>query len=228
VRALRVAEYFAWGVGLLLIATYGAVRVHGAVLQRQDLQRFDQARHQAALAVASGATHDSEPSVTAEIDTRMWSEGRIQKYRSSLEHDAPLPLAVLRIPKISLEVPVLDGTDEFVLNRAVGRIATTARPGEPGNIGIAGHRDGFFRGLKDMVPGDVIELVTLQQTDRYTVQEILIVDPDVVEVLDPTEEPSLTLVTCYPFYFVGSAPQRYIVRAVRSAPAAGRAASNGS
>jgi sortase A len=203
-RTLRWMELTAWGLGLLLLATYGTMRVHGGVMQRQDLQRFNQAKQ------------DAVWTTSGEIDTSLWSGARIEKYNRSLEHDSPLPLAMLRIPKIHLEVSVLDGTDDFTLNRAVGHIAATARPGEPGNIGIAGHRDGFFRGLKDISTGDVIELVTLHETARYTVKEIRIVSPETVEVLDPTSEPTLTLVTCYPFYFIGSAPQRYIVRAVLS------------
>jgi sortase A len=122
---------------------------------------------------------------------------------------------VLRIPKIRLEVPVLPGTDDHTLDRAAGHIEDTAQPGMDGNSGIAGHRDGFFRGLKDITPGDVIELDTLQGTDVYRVERTWVVKPEDVSVLDPTPTPALTLVTCYPFYFVGSAPERFIVRAVR-------------
>jgi len=148
-------------------------------------------------------------------DTRLWSPERIRAYEESRKQEAPAPLAVMRVPKIGLEVAVLDGTDDVTLNRAVGHIEDTARPGEPGNVGIAGHRDGFFRGLKDIARGDSIELETAASTAIYLVQDIRIVRPEDVDVLDPTSEPTLTLVTCYPFYFVGSAPQRYIVRAVR-------------
>src|SRR5215469_851377 len=84
---------------------------------------------------------------------------------------------------------------------------------EEGNIGISGHRDGFFRGLKDIREGDGIELVTATGTDTYTIDHIVIVKPTDVSVLAPRPRPSITLVTCYPFYFVGSAPQRYIVQA---------------
>jgi sortase A len=110
---------------------------------------------------------------------------------------------------------VLPGTDDFVLDRAVGHIDDTALPGTNGNIGIAGHRDGFFRGLKDIAAGDPIELETRKGRELYRVERTWIVDPEDVSVLDPTPVQSLTLVTCYPFYFIGSAPQRFIVRAVR-------------
>jgi sortase A len=95
----------------------------------------------------------------------------------------------------------------------VGHIGGTMRPGENGNIGIAGHRDGFFRVLKDVGPGDAIELATTSRTDTYVVDQIVLVSPNDVSVLQPRSISSLTLVTCYPFYFVGSAPQRYIVQA---------------
>jgi sortase A len=110
---------------------------------------------------------------------------------------------------------VLRGTDDRTLDRAAGLIEDTAEPGTDGNSGIAGHRDGFFRGLKDIVPGDTIELDTLQGTDVYRVERTWVVNPEDVSVLDPMSIPTLTLVTCYPFYFYGAAPQRFIVRAVR-------------
>ncbi len=109
---------------------------------------------------------------------------------------------------------MLPGTDDFVLDRAVGHIDDTALPGMDGNSGIAGHRDGFFRGLKDIAAGDAIELETLKERQLYRVERTWIVDPEDVSVLDSTPARSLTLVTCYPFYYIGSAPQRFIVRAV--------------
>ena len=122
-------------------------------------------------------------------------------------------LAVLRIPTLHLEVPVLEGTDEVTLNRGVGRIAGTSLPGQGGNIGIAGHRDGFFRRLKDIRTGDAIELVTISGTDVFVVDRIRVTSPADVAVLRPRTTDSITLVTCYPFYFVGPAPSRYIVEA---------------
>jgi len=122
---------------------------------------------------------------------------------------------------MGLCVPVFNGTDALTLNRGAGRIVETAWPGEQGNIGIAAHRDGFFRGLKDVGLGDTIEMVTLSQTETYIIDRITIVDPSDVSVLQPRQRTSLTLITCYPFYFLGSAPQRYIVQAsaAESAPA---------
>lgn len=169
----------------------------------------------ARFAELQGAADDR----AAAVDLTLWSEERIAAWRSTLNLPSATPLAVLRIPRIGLAVPVLDGTDELTLNRAAGRIEDTAAPGSDGNAGIAGHRDGFFRGLKDIVAGDVVELETLHKPKQtYLVERTWIVSPEDVWVLDPTPRPALTLVTCYPFYFIGPAPQRFIVRAVRTAP----------
>jgi sortase A len=86
-------------------------------------------------------------------------------------------------------------------------------PGDAGNVGIAGHRDGFFRGLKDISVGDEIDLIMTKEKTTYVVDQIEIVSPADVHVLEPRSTSSLTLVTCYPFYFVGDAPQRFIVHA---------------
>jgi len=182
--------------------TFGALHIGGAVGARHELERF-------ALLQAAALQQPAAP------DLRLWDPERISAWQQALKEPALPPLAVLRVPKIRLEVAVLRGTDDFTLNRAVGHIDDTALPGTDGNSGIAGHRDGFFRGLKDIGPEDVIELETLRGKEVYRVERIWVVDPEDVSVLDPTPMRSLTLVTCYPFYHVGPAPQRYIVRAVR-------------
>ena len=165
------------------------------------------------LAARSGSLHGV--SSAPPPDQALWSPQRIAAWQKAADEPFPAPLAVLRIPKIRLEVAVLPGTDDRTLDRGAGHIEDTALPGAPGNSGIAGHRDGFFRGLKDIGPGDVIELDTLAGQQIFRVERTWVVDPEDVSVLDPTPASSLTLVTCYPFYFIGSAPQRFIVRAVR-------------
>lgn len=147
-------------------------------------------------------------------DQADWSAGRKAKYLESQAAELGAPPALIRIPSLNLTVPVFKGTDELVLNRGAGWIEGTAEPGSAGNVGLAGHRDGFFRGLKDLQSGDVIEIATFDGPLTYRVSDISIVDPEDVHVLAPTPEPAVTLVTCYPFYFVGNAPKRYIVRAV--------------
>ena len=204
-RAWRLAELALWTCGLVGVVTWAALRIEGATGARHELERF--ADLQAARAGGSGP---------AEPDLSLWDPKRISAWRSSLEKPAAPPVAVLRVPKIGLEVAVLPGTDDFTLDRAVGHIADTALPGTDGNSGIAGHRDGFFRGLKDVGPGDAIEIETVGDRQVYRVERVWVVYPEDVTVLESTSARSLTLVTCYPFYHVGPAPQRYIVRAVAS------------
>ena len=198
-----LVERSAWTCGIVSLVTYGALYTDGATGARYELERF-------ALLQAAALQQPPAP------DLSLWAPERITAWRRALSEPAPPPLAVLRIPKIRLEVPVLRGTDDFTLNRAVGHIDDTALPGTDGNAGIAGHRDGFFRGLKDIAPDDAIELETLRGKEVYRVERTWVVDPEDVSVLDPTPARSLTLVTCYPFYHIGPAPQRFIVRAVRA------------
>ena len=174
--------------------------MHRSVASRAALKTFK---------ASAGVKADAESAV----DFTLWSPQRIAAYKESLATKRDLPLAILRIPKINLEVPVFEDTDELTLNRGLGRILGTAQIGEPGNVGIAGHRDGFFRGLKDVQRDDFVDLIRPGRTERYVISNIQIVNPDDIYVLDPTAVPTLTLVTCYPFYYVGSAPQRYVVTA---------------
>jgi sortase A len=151
---------------------------------------------------------------SGKVDMKLWSAVRVKAYKISLTQETPRALAILRIPRLHLEVPVYDGTADAVLDLAAGRIEDTALPGTPGNVGIAAHRDGFFRVLKDIKEGDALVLDTPVATEQYRVQWIRITTPEDVSVIDPTPTPAVTLVGCYPFYHVGSAPQRFIVRAV--------------
>jgi LPXTG-site transpeptidase (sortase) family protein len=152
-----------------------------------------------------------------QVDMKLWSPARVKAYKVALQQETPPTLAILRIPRLKLEVPVHDGTADAVLDLAAGRIEGTALPGTPGNVGIAAHRDGFFRVLKDLNEGDALVLDTPVATEQYHVEWIRITTPDDVSVIDPTPGPAVTLVGCYPFYHVGPAPQRFIVRAVPAA-----------
>ena len=200
-RFFVVAERTAWAIGVIGLLWWGTHHFAVRIATRQDIARFTEQR--------------KIPLPVAKPDQSLWSVARIAAWQETLADPIPPPLAVLRIAKIGLEVPVLSGTAERTLDRAVGHIEDTAEPGTDGNAGIAGHRDGFFRGLKDVVPGDAIELDTREGTEVYRVERTWVVNPEDVSVLDPTSVRALTLVTCYPFYFHGSAPQRFIVRAVR-------------
>ncbi len=205
-------------LGIALLTFAGGATLTGAVQKQRDVRRFRAALLPTGTPSPAREATGAGPGTAGKgLDTRLWSPERIRAYEESLGKDFGGPLAVLAIPRIGLEVPVLQGTDDLTLNRGVGLIEGTPRPGEVGNAGIAGHRDGFFRGLKDVGVGDAIELSSLSGFHSYVVESIRIVQPEDVSVLDPASSSVLTLVTCYPFYFVGSAPQRYIVRAVERA-----------
>jgi len=203
-------------VGLVLLGIFVAAKVHQIVLSRAAMRQFEQMKQAAKNAPPDAPQPPPsaiEPQLTApKPSVVLWSEQRIKDYRDSLDQSL-VPLAVLRIPRINVEAPVLEGTSELTLNRGVGRIEGTARVGENGNVGIAGHRDGFFRGLKDIKLGDKVDLEEPTRTDTYIVDHVQIVDPSDVSVLQPASKAALTLVTCYPFYYIGSAPKRYIVHA---------------
>ena len=131
----------------------------------------------------------------------------------------PVPVAgswVARLdaPSVQLSATVLEGSDDATLARGAGHIEDTAFPGQPGNIGIAGHRDTTFRAVRNLHVGDPLELTTGDRIYRYAITRTFIVEPEDVYVLDPGDRPMLTLVTCYPFTYIGHAPHRYILQAV--------------
>jgi sortase A len=206
----RIAERILLGVGVFLITFYVVARIEGVVTLHAAMRAFEEAKAHAETGNDLNTGTDARAQA---VDFSLWSEDRIKAYKDSLKRHADPPLAVLRIPKLHIVAPVLEGTSDFALNAGVGRISGTARPGERGNIGIAGHRDGFFRGLKDIAQGDTIELENPRGTQVYVVDRIYLTNPDDVSVLRSGKSPLITLVTCYPFYYIGSAPQRYIVQA---------------
>ncbi len=117
----------------------------------------------------------------------------------------------LEAPSVDLAATVIEGSDDATLNRAAGHIENTALPGQPGNIGIAGHRDTIFRPLRKLRVGDSLTLASRDRVYTYRVTGTRVVAPDDIAVLDPADHPTLTLVTCYPFTFIGHAPKRFIV-----------------
>jgi sortase A len=198
--------------GVTLLAVFFYIRADSERQRDEGVQAF-----QAALAekviLENSSTGKLVPMTLAVPDQVLWADRRIAEYEKSLKVEAGLPLAVMTIDRLDIQVPVYDGADEFNLNRGVARIRGTAGIDANGNLGIAGHRDGFFRGLKDIAMGDEIALQSAREEVIYTVSSIEIVEPSDVSVLEPTLERSITLVTCYPFYYVGHAPKRYIVKA---------------
>jgi sortase A len=203
----RLAERLTWTLAAVTLGAWVFLRVDARVSARQEIDRF---------AAARSAGSASTPDFT------LWSAHAIEAWRASRTAKAPLPLGVLKIPRLRLEAPVLEGTADATLDRGLGHIEDTATLGSTGNVGVAGHRDSFFRVLKDIAVGDTIDVETLEGSASYRVERTWLVQPEDVWVLDPTPSPALTLVTCYPFYYNGAAPQRFIVRAVRASGQDGR------
>jgi sortase A len=186
-------ERTAWVVGVTLLGVYGGMRLWAEESRAQAVEEFH--------ALSAPAP-----------DQSLWSQKRVAAY-SEAQRAGDAPQALLRIPKLTLEVPVYGDTSDLNLDRGAGHIPGTSALAREGNAGIAAHRDGFFRKLKDVQLGMDLFLESGGKTLRYRVVEMQIVTPQESAVLAPTEKPSITLVTCYPFYFVGTAPQRFIVRA---------------
>jgi sortase A len=183
--------------GIALLALAGLVWIDGIAHSRSAIADFERIQNL----------------VITPAEQSTWSEGRKAEYQRSLSEDTGTTLAILRTPSTGMEVPVFDSLSNTALNRGAGHVESTALPGSNGNIAIAGHRDGFFRSLQGLEVGAEIEVTTLRGSRTFHVTELRIVDPLDVSVLEPTEETMLTLITCYPFYFVGPAPERFIVRA---------------
>lgn len=193
--------------GISLLAIFVTAHIYRKLLSQIAVEQFRKVEAQ--RVPERSAKSFAERHFTFDFD--LWSPQRIADYEKSLTANLEPPIAILRIAKAHLEVPVLNGVDDLTLNRGVGYIPGTAYPGEPGNVGIAGHRDGFFRVLKNVETGDMVELETLDRIETYRINDIVIVDKKDSSVLRPSSIPILTLVTCYPFYFIGNAPKRYIV-----------------
>lgn len=202
----RWLEILAWSVGLSLLAVYGALRANAEQARVDGIHALREMRDTNTRANSPRSTW--QPS---SVDQSLWSAARVRAFRQTAAHEPPQ--GILRIPELRLEVPVYGSARESDLDRGAGHIAGTASLEAPGNIGIAAHRDGFFRKLKDARPGQWLYLETRTRTRRFRVVDLQVVDPSDVTVLAPTATPTVTLVTCYPFYFVGPAPQRFILRA---------------
>ncbi len=194
------------GAGCIGILLIGAIYAHGAISSRMAIADFQKSSADQTESAAELDLGSYSP------DQTLWSDEARAKY-DKVNQDTSAPLALIRIDRLNLEAPVFAGTDRKTLNRGIGVVEMSPMPGEAGNVALSGHRDSFFRPLKDIAVGDVIELQTLLGTQNFQVSEISIVDPLDISVLDPTDESVLTLITCYPFYYIGFAPDRYIVRA---------------
>ncbi len=205
----NVVRYFFLAIGIVCLGIYSYVYLERIMYQTYESQEFDRTPSRATAVAAS-----SDPGMP------IGGIERTSAKRASSPGLRP-PTALigrLSIPRLHLSAMVREGVDRTTLRLAIGHIPSTALPGEAGNVGVAGHRDTFFRGLKDLRMNDEIHFSTLRGDFQYTVESLLIVEPDNVGVLAASPENVLTLVTCYPFSYVGAAPERFIVRARQVSP----------
>jgi sortase A len=185
-RAARLATWVLLAAGSLGLGYAAYVVVDARAYQAIERRRLEHARHSADVVPLSNAVI------------------------APLEGDT---IGEIQIPRLALTAIVSQGDSVAILRRAVGHIADTALPGEVGNVVLAGHRDTFFRSLKGVYPGDAITLSTRTGDFEYVVESTAVVPPGDIQVLAATGGRTLTLITCFPFSYIGSAPDRFIVRA---------------
>lgn len=210
----RTSWYVRWSrntffiIGILALSYVGFALIDASIYQANETRRFEQALKDSRPSVDS--SEGSRPSAPVPVEP-----DRKRDKSSGIVRREGAPLGRIEISRIGLAAIILDGIDERTLQRAVGHIPGTSLPGEKGNIALAGHRDSFFRALRNIRKDDEITLTTLAGSYRYQVHATRIVTPDDTKVLEGSYDDILTLVTCYPFNFVGTAPKRFIVRAHR-------------
>jgi len=206
---LRWSQYFFFLVGVLAMSYCATVLLDRWLFQAYQTWRFEHALKDAQTSARANQQPASSPlPAQAEVD-------RARAESLGIDGLAGSPLARIEISSIGLAAMIMEGIDGRTLRHAVGHVPGTPLPGQQGNVVITGHRDTFFRGLRNIHQDDEITLTTLNGTYRYRVDSTQVVEPEDTKVLDATADDFLTLVTCYPFYFVGSAPKRFIVRAHR-------------
>ena len=206
---LRWGRHLFFAVGILALGYVGFVLLDARLYQADQSRRFQEELKNIKPPIIGdqpphGSTISLQPS---EAEVRVEGGESAGTSRTSLGR--------IEIPTIGLAAMILEGTDARTLRRAVGHIPGTPLPGQQGNVAITGHRDTFFRPLRNILKNDEIRLTTLSGSYRYRVDSIKVVEPEDTEVLDNSDDEILTLVTCYTFYFVGPAPKRFIVRAHR-------------
>lgn len=196
---LRRVDTLFFAAGLTLVGIWATSSLESHAYQKAQARRLD-------AIVPAAAAYEGGAATTAGGTPFIATAARSEAGRTGL-------VGRIEIPRLKLSAMVAEGMDEPTLKRAVGHVPRTAFPGEYGNVGLAAHRDSFFRKLRGIRKSDVIRITTPDGTFQYAVDTIAIVTPEQVEYLYPTVSPVVTLVTCYPFDYVGNAPKRFIVRA---------------
>ena len=204
-RWFRGVEIALFVIGFSLLGGATAAVVRSQVYQARQGRAFpDPERREVASSRAESPSRPSEPA---------------SPRTAAASPDAdPLVLGRIEIPRIGISAIVREGVDDATLAVAVGHVPGTALPGERGNMALAGHRDSFFRALRHIRVDDTIRFRSSESRYDYRVDSTEVVGPNETRVLHATGGPVLTLVTCYPFGYVGPAPDRFVVRAYRLAP----------
>ena len=182
-RGLRRAEYVLLAAGLTILRYCGAELLNSQIQQARGARELEQFRRNPPMSAAPATIADG--TLVGQVE----------------------------IPKLHLSAVVFQGTSDGILARGVGHLDASAFPGQAGNVVLAAHRDTFFRSLRNIRRGDLVQVTTPQGVSNYAVDSTEVVKPTETGVMAATATPTLTLITCYPFYYVGHAPKRFIVRA---------------
>jgi len=209
-RALLILR---WAQGLFLVGGLLAAGYCGLALLDSSLFEYYHARS-FEMALSQRTPQTPSPRSADSAASRSVGEGM-----TPIAARDKFPLGKIEIGRLGIEALILEGTNERSLRRAIGHLSGTSLPGEKGNVVLAGHRDTFLRSLRKIQKGDEIGITTLAGLYQYRVDDIKIVGPNDTYVIAPSDDSILTIVTCYPFYFVGPAPKRFIVRARLAPPA---------
>jgi sortase A len=197
---LRFAQRLFLWLGVAALSYAGGTAAYAGIYQRYQSWKFEGAR---VSAIARNL--EREAAVPKVIKAAI-----VEEAADLREGDL---VGKLEIPRIGISVIVLQGMEANTLIAGAGHVPGTPLPGAEGNVAIAAHRDTFFRKLEGILPGDRIQVATVSRTYEYLVDSSEIVDPEDTQVIESRARPELTLITCYPFYFVGAAPKRFIVHA---------------
>jgi LPXTG-site transpeptidase (sortase) family protein len=229
---LRWLERVLVAFGIVCVGYYGYHTVQARNFQREQIAAFEAMLEQSsALGATPSASRDAVAPASSVASTRA-SRARVELPADRDATPGKLPravaekssrggllspsvMAIVEIPRLSLSSPVVSGDDSDVLDVAIGHLPDTPKPWEPGNSALSAHRDGLFRSLRRVRVGDTVRVRSQHGDFVYTVRETKIVEPDDLSVLAPTDTQTLTLITCYPFNFIGPAPKRFIVHAER-------------
>lgn len=207
---LTVVEYLLWLTAICCVCVFILTQLQ-IVWAMQTSENIQPSNSSSVLSSTTPSNQDES------LDTSLWSKKRISQYLELIQKNERIAVADLILPSLKLSIPIYEGADEINLNIGVGRVAGTGTLSGIGNLAIAGHRDSFFRQLGEVKENQKI-IIKQRKTgieSLYRVSRTLITTPDDISILEDSTLPSLTLITCYPFYFVGSAPERFIVKALK-------------